>query len=390
MSYKSLVLKSALSMSLALSFSTGLLPAKAQQEQGQPQVSVVHLQVQPGSNGQQMVLTPRGYLVPLPGRGVNGGVADIYMGNNGGFWYVDKDGQTEDLTNYVAKLRAQAGQLQQASPPQYSPAQTTNNYYNNTNSNNTTSGGSGSGTGTAVATAAAAGLGAMAGAAMTNGYYNNVPYGTPMYYGARGPYYNNGNGSNVFVNQDGDVNWNNVAAANNMQNYHQQQQLNQAAAYQNANQQQREQAVSSNQQARQSAYGNSQGQQESAQRFQQQQQWYNNQLSSNKTQAAAWQQSAGGENPFVRQGSGRFGQGQQDGAAAGRFGQAQQDGAAGGRFGQSEGGAEGGRFKQAGEGGRFGGGEGGRFGGGEGGGGRLGQMEQNAGGRLGGRGRRGR
>lgn len=208
MNYKSLFIQGALSILVSSAAMFTVAPAQAQ---GQPNVSVVHLQVQPGANGQQMVLTPRGMLVPLPGAGVNSNVAEIYMGADGGYWYVDKNGQTEDLTNYVQQLKARAGQFQTATPPQnmpYAAPQTTNNTTNNYNS--------GGGAGTGLATAAAAGMGAMAGAAMSGMYYNNVPYGTPLYYGANGrPYYNN-NGNNVFVNDNGDVNWNNVAAANNM------------------------------------------------------------------------------------------------------------------------------------------------------------------------------
>ena len=387
MNYKSLFIHGALSLLVSSAAMLAVLPAQAQgQSQGEPNVSVVHLQVQPGANGQQMVLTPRGMLVPLPGAGVNSNVAEIYMGQNGGYWYVDKNGQTEDLTNYVQQLKARAGQFQTATPPQnmpYAAPQTTNNTTNNYNSG-------GSGAGTAVATAAAAGLGAMAGSAMSGMYYNNVPYGTPLYYGANGrPYYNN-NGNNVFVNDNGDVNWNNVAAANNMHNYNQEQKASQVASYQNQNQQERQQSMSSNQQARQAAYAPQQpdyGAQ--SQRFQQQQQYYQSQMQNKGERAQSWQQSSGGENPFVRQqgeGGGRFGGGAAQGEGAGRFGGGAAQGEGGGRFGGGAAQGEGGGRFGGGEGGsRFGGGEGGgRFGGGEG-GGRFGGGAGGGGGRLGGR-----
>ncbi|MCA9804739.1 MAG: hypothetical protein KC777_22365 [Cyanobacteria bacterium HKST-UBA02] len=44
---------------------------------GQPDVAEVTLHVQPGPNGGQLVLTPKGMLVPLPGAGVNGNVVQI-------------------------------------------------------------------------------------------------------------------------------------------------------------------------------------------------------------------------------------------------------------------------------------------------------------------------
>src|SRR5947207_7021247 len=84
--------------------------------QGQPNVSVVNLQVQPG-NGGQMVVTPRGLLVPLPGAGVNGNILQLYMGSGGGFWYTDRNGQNVDLTSYVQQVRTQTDQMQKATPP---------------------------------------------------------------------------------------------------------------------------------------------------------------------------------------------------------------------------------------------------------------------------------
>lgn len=139
-----------------------------------PQVSVVTLQTQPGPGGTQMVVTPKGMVVPLPGPGVNASVVPIYIGANGGYWYVDKNNQQVDLTPAVRAMQANATMSQQATNvPQYAPQpqQVTNNY----NSSGQSSGGS------ALGTAAAAGLGAMAGTAMTQSYYNNVPYGTPIH-----------------------------------------------------------------------------------------------------------------------------------------------------------------------------------------------------------------
>jgi len=301
-------------LALSLAINIGL-NADVATAQGAPQVSVVNLSVQPGTNGGQMVLTPRGVLVPLPGAGVNSNAVQIYMGSTGGFWYVDRTGQTIDLTAYVEQVRRMAGQAQpqQVAPPQYAPYPTT---YPEQTTNNTTTNNSG---GNGVATAAAAGLGAMAGAAMgtmaTNPYYNNVPYGTRMYYGNDGrPYYNNENGKNVFVNDDGDVKWNNVYAANNIQKSRQEQQISQAQAVnqqRQATQTQQRQAQAQQYQAAQTPPQQGRMQEASAQnsqRFQQQQNWYQEQ-SHNPERAKAFQQSASGANPFVR------------GADAGGFGQ---------------------------------------------------------------------
>lgn len=161
-------------------------------QQGAPQVSVVTLQVVPGPNGSQRVVTPRGFLAPLPGGGVSGNTVQIYMGASGGYWYVDQSGQNVDLTPYVQRMMAsqqQASNVPQSAPVASSAPQET----------------SSSGSGSGLKTAAMAGVGAMAGTALVNSlYYNNVPYGTPMYYGSGGrPYYYN-SGRPVYV--DGDVN----------------------------------------------------------------------------------------------------------------------------------------------------------------------------------------
>ncbi len=219
-------------------------PQPSVQSSGSPQVSVVTLQTQPGPGGTQMVVTPKGMVVPLPGVGVNAPVVPIYIGANGGYWYVDKNNQQVDLTPAVRAMQANATMTQQAANvPQYAPQpqQITNNY----NSSGQQSSGS-----NAAVTAAAAGLGAMAGAAMTQPYYNNVPYGTPIHYGAAAvPYYNQG-GKPVYINN-----------STNSVNYEQ------ANAYH-------------------------------ATAVQQQASWYNQQQAAQTAAAKTWQQET--NNPFVR------------------------------------------------------------------------------------------
>jgi hypothetical protein len=155
-------------------------------------VSVVTLRTTTGQNGQQMVVAPSQQLLPLPGAGVNGNSVDIYIGAQGGYWYVDRNGQNFDLTPYVQSMNVSTG----------------TNTYSSSNSSNNNSSGNSSGNGNSNngsnygETAAAAGLGAMAGAAAGTAYsdYNNqysVPYGVAVFSGGGQPYYTGANGANV-------------------------------------------------------------------------------------------------------------------------------------------------------------------------------------------------
>lgn len=288
-------------------------------------ISMVTLHVQPGQNGGQMVLTPKGVLVPLPGPGVDANSVDIYMGSSGGYWYVAKDGENIDLTGAVQAFRSRMAEMQTAQTPPYAPYQMQQNQgtQETQQTQETQSSGGGSGAGAVMATAAAAGLGAMAGSAMTNGYYNNVPYGTRMYYGANGnPYYRN-NGNNVFVNQDGDLNYNNIYAANQVQNNKQAEQRSEATSYTQAQQQARQQATQSRQQTRQAAYQPPQAPtyaQPSAQHqqnFQEQSKWYQSQQKANSERAQSWKKADTGANPFVRGNEQNFASHERDGERRG-------------------------------------------------------------------------
>ena len=278
-----------------------LLSTPAWAQGAQPQVSVVTLQVVQNPDGSQSVITPKGDLAPLPGSGVYGNTAQIYMGAKGGFWYTDRNGQSVDLDSAVRQLQARRAGVQQAvQVPQYAPqpyyqvppqqqasaapTEITNNY-NSSGGSSSSSGSSGMG---AVGTAAAAGLGAMAGAAMSNSYYN-APYGTPMYYGANGQAYGYHNGE-----QFEDLNQNQKMALynqNQIKQQNQQQMQQQALQQTQTNQQNRQGSMSENQTNRQTAYG---GQHEN---YQKQQQWYQDQQRQNPER---FQQS--GNNPFVAQG----------------------------------------------------------------------------------------
>lgn len=316
-----------------------LLSAPAWAQGAQPQVSVVTLQVVQNPDGSQSVITPKGDLAPLPGAGVPGNTAQIFMGAQGGFWYTDRNGQSVDLDEAVKALQARrAGNLPKAQVPQYAPqpyyqasaqqqapTEVTNNY--------NSSGNSGSG---AMGTAAAAGLGAMAGAAMSHSYYN-APYGTPMYYGANGQAYGYGSGQ-----QFQDLNENQKMALYN-QNQIKQQNQQQAIQQTATNQQNRQSSMSENQSSRQAAYGGQEN-------YQKQQQWYQDQQKQNPQR---FQQAS--NNPFVAQNHGEGGEGAASARGAGA------DDRAGGMRGEGGG-------LRGGEGGGFRGGEGGGFRGGEGGG----------------------
>lgn len=240
---------------IALTVSLGCIMPEQAAGQGQsPTVSMVTLQVVPGQNGQEMVVTPRGQVVPLPGPGVNSNVVQVYMGSQGGYWYVDRNGNQVDLTGAVANMQArmQAANFN-SQVPQYAPAPVTVNNY--TSQNGESSGSSGSG-GSGMGTAVAAGLGAATGAALTTAltepnYWRGVPYGTPVYYGnGYKPYYTNHGGNNVYVD-----NQHNVNANANVNQVH-------------------------------------------ANNYQQQQNWYNKQVKDNSAQYQNWQKSSG-SNPFV-------------------------------------------------------------------------------------------
>lgn len=75
-------------------------------------VASITLRVLKSGNGQQFAVTPRGENVLLPGAGVRGDDVHVFMGSNGGYWYVDKNGNQVDLHDaaaHVAAMRAASG-----------------------------------------------------------------------------------------------------------------------------------------------------------------------------------------------------------------------------------------------------------------------------------------
>ena len=291
----------ATTLSVAVGFA---VPQVGAQGDSQPQVSVVNLQAIHNSDGTTSVITPKGDLAPLPGAGVSGDVAQIYVGSSGGFWYQDQSGNTVDLHDAVQQLMARRSQAQRASQvPQYAPAPYPEQQQQQS------SGGSNTAS-TALMVGAAAGLGSMAGAAISHSYYD-MPYGTPMYYGAGGRayYYNNGERQELTPNQQAFA-YNKYAqnqnqqqqqqeaiqnAQSNSQNRYNERQSNSQERYnqRQSNVQDRQQTFQQNRSGQESRFGNSQL---AHNNFQQQQQWYQQQLQ-NKDTAGRWSQQS--HNPFV-------------------------------------------------------------------------------------------
>jgi hypothetical protein len=214
-------------------------PVFAQNEALPDNVSMVSLNTQMSPAG-QTVITPKGYVVPVPGAGVDGPVLQVFMGSKGGYWYVDKNGQQVDLTPTVQRLQGNVIQSQpKASAPQYAPppqtyaAQPT---YVQPATNQTNS---------ALTTATAAGLGAMTGAmtgaAMANSSnynsaWNHVPYGTPIHYGADSKAYYNAGDKPVYVNnatKDEAMAYHPETSMQQQQNWYKEQQAKQTSAYKN-------------------------------------------------------------------------------------------------------------------------------------------------------------
>lgn len=149
------------------------------------------------ANAQQMVVLPSGQQVPLPGPGVDGSYVNVYIGNQGGYWYVDRTGQNYDLTPYVSQMHVSAGQA------------SATNSNSGTSSDSTRNSSSGASAGE---TALAAGAGAALGAGATNAYdeyqrnqrieqaESAIPYGYAVTSSGGRAYYTSPTGSSVYIN----------------------------------------------------------------------------------------------------------------------------------------------------------------------------------------------
>ena len=300
---------------LLLAYTLFLSAPSTTAQNGQPQVSVVNLQIVRNSDGSQSVITPKGDMATLPGAGVNGNVAEIYFGSQGGFWYVDKSGQTVDLTpTYQSLQNRRARQAATAQVPQYAPMpqyggqtqympppqQDQQQYSQDQNSQEQSDDSSGGRVGSALGTAAVAAGSAAMGAAMANNNYWNAPYGTPMYYGNGHPYYYGNNGER---REFDDLNQNQKAAMYNQRKIKDQNQQKAIAQGQ------------ANRQERQDGRGEQAGRREHSgeqANFQKQQDWYQNQMRDNPSRFQGQRQDS---NPFVAQGHDHGGRG---GREAGR------------------------------------------------------------------------
>jgi hypothetical protein len=258
-------------------------PCAHSQSQQVPDVQIVNLQVVQNQDGSQSVITPKGDLAHLPGAGVKGDAAQIYFGSKGGFWYVDRNGTTVDLSSEVQALQARrARTAPQQQVPQYAPV-AQEAYYDEAPQQSTNNGGGALNT---AVTATAAGLGAAAGAAMSNHY--NTPYGTPYYYGAGArPYYNN-NGQRRELD-DVNLNQNQKAVMYNKRQLDKQPNV-QASGQASAHAQQARES----REGRKSASGGA--------NFQKQENWYKDQRQQDPQR---FQQTA--SNPFTNDGGSRGG-----------------------------------------------------------------------------------
>jgi hypothetical protein len=225
-------------LTAALLIATGstMLTAIAQEQpypQGQPpsqqlspeqQTTMVLLRVVREANGQQYVVTPRGFEIPVPAPGVppQDQQLAVYRDYLGNYWYNDAYNQPVKVT--AAQLQWKVGQLygaqaaavvgtpvntqpppQQPYPQQQAPVQQTTINEQPAQPSNSSSA---LGTGLAAAAGGTLGgmMGGMIGGAMYDGInngggYYGMPYGTPMYRGADGhAYYYNKSGNTVNVN----------------------------------------------------------------------------------------------------------------------------------------------------------------------------------------------
>ncbi len=178
--------------------------------------------VQRGADGEQYITTRAGFKITVPGLGIAPDANEIavYRNNQNQYWYVDKAGATQAVSeaqlqwtmaqiNQQQAMRTIQNQenagAQQQPQQQYAQQPQTVVVNNNTQPS---SGGS-----TAVVAGLAAATGAMAGSAISNsmydGAYHGIPYGAACYSAAGHSYYNTADGAheipmhtdNPYVNQ---------------------------------------------------------------------------------------------------------------------------------------------------------------------------------------------
>lgn len=177
--------------------SAGFSPVGAQYAPGAPSGITMSLYpVEKGADGQQYIVTKVGYKVTVPGLGISPNANDIavYRDNQNHFWYVDKNGATQPVSQ--SQLQWTEAQIKNQ---QAMHGQTAQNVIIN-NQQPVKQGMSPAGT--AAVTGMAAAGGAMMGSMITNSANHNsygMPYGTPMYNEGGHYYYNGADGKHYEV-----------------------------------------------------------------------------------------------------------------------------------------------------------------------------------------------
>ncbi len=225
-------------------------PVQAQNSQpmqaANPDISMSLYPVEKGADGQQYIITKAGYKITVPGLGIAPNATDIavYRDGQNHFWYVDKNGATQPVSqsqlqwtmaqiNHQQAMRnieaqrnmppssiqpnmmgtpgmMQGSVMQPAMmqpgmmvPGQTMAGQTTPNVIINNQQPATQSS---SGASSAMVSGLAAGGGAMLGSMIGSSMYDHnsygMPYGVPMYNSAGHYYYNGANGEHYEVPYD--------------------------------------------------------------------------------------------------------------------------------------------------------------------------------------------
>lgn len=193
------LLQLSVSVSLAALFSPYSICQPNMDNPGQAGVSMTLYHVVRGGNGAQLLVTPAGQAIPLPGAGVQGHRVAVYAGTHGGQWYVDRNGQQVELPpfpgspNYPGAGYAAYGNGygQPGYPPSGAQAPV--------ESSSSSSGG-----GSALGGFAGGLIGSTVGAVLGNAI-GGVPYGAPVYGGGGGAYYVGAGGDRTYINNTNEM-----------------------------------------------------------------------------------------------------------------------------------------------------------------------------------------
>ncbi len=171
-------------------------------------VSMTLYHVMVGGSGQQVILTPNGQAIPLPGAGVQGHRVAVYHGTHGGTWYVDNTGKQVEIPGFYPGINGGAGYGYQATGSYYGGPYGGGGDTYASDSNYQTAYAQQPNPPQATATATASTAGGLIGSALGSAVSElagggGVPYGAPVYYGGGGgSYYYGGGGRHVVVNNN--------------------------------------------------------------------------------------------------------------------------------------------------------------------------------------------